>query len=200
MAVTDSNEVTAKVHPSLLARLHGTEAVQIVEFAVTLPLLMVFLIGLTDFGGAFTLKQKLNGAVREGARLGANQPTSDLYSALASNQAPATVNAIRDLVGEYLQSAKVDNCNITAPATTTKSGPLEWTYTANTGCPGVLTLIVDRGFPVANGANNWVITTHVTISYPRKWQFNRVMAVLVPGTNYAGSSPINSDAVISNLD
>jgi len=58
MAVTDSNEVTAKVHPSLLARLHGTEAVQIVEFAVTLPLLMVFLIGLTDFGGAFTLKQK----------------------------------------------------------------------------------------------------------------------------------------------
>src|SRR5438445_10759776 len=103
MAVTDSNEVTAKVHPSLLARLHGTEAVQIVEFAVTLPLLMVFLIGLTDFGGAFTLKQKLNGAVREGARLGANQPTSDLYSALSSHQAPPPPNAIRELCEDYSQ-------------------------------------------------------------------------------------------------
>jgi Flp pilus assembly protein TadG len=200
MAVVDSNRVTASLHHSFLARLCATEAAQIVEFAVTLPLLMVFLIGIIDFGGAFTLKQKLNGAVREGARLGANQPTSDLYSALPSNQAPPTVNFIRDLVGEYLQWAKVDNCNITTPASTKKTGPLKWTYTASTGCAGVLTLVVDRGFPVANGANNWVITTHVTISYPRKWQFNRVIAVLIPGTNYAGSSPISSDAVVPNLD
>src|SRR5437660_5582782 len=130
MAVTDSNEVTAKVHPSLLAGLHGTEAVQIVEFAVTLPLLMVFLIGITDFGGAFTLKQKLNNAVREGARFGANEPTSDL-----DGTQPVSVDAIANLVGQYLQSARVNDCGLSNSASRTvaksASAPLTWTYTAN---------------------------------------------------------------------
>jgi len=35
---------------------------QMVEFAVTLPLLMVFVVGIFDFSGAFTLKQKLTNA------------------------------------------------------------------------------------------------------------------------------------------
>ena len=51
---------------------------QIAEFAVALPLLMVFVVGIFDFGLAFGTKQKLANAAREGARVAANQPTTDL--------------------------------------------------------------------------------------------------------------------------
>ena len=52
MEVACSTRNTPRPQQPVLARLRGTDASQIVEFAVTLPLLMVFLIGITDFGGA----------------------------------------------------------------------------------------------------------------------------------------------------
>jgi len=181
---------------SVLARLKGTEASQIVEFAVTLPLLMVFLIGITDFGGAFTLKQKLNNAVREGARFGANEPTSDL-----DGTEPVSVDAIANLVGHYLQSARVNDCGISDPTRTVNkstSAPLTWTYTANTGCAGTLTLTIERGYAFLAGTGPKVISTRVSIAYPYRWQFNRVISILVPGVSYP-SGQIPSDATVPNL-
>ena len=199
MALTCSTRPTLHSQQSVLARLKSAEASQIVEFAVTLPLLMVFLIGITDFGGAFTLKQKLNNAVREGARFGANEPSSDL-----DGTEPVSVDAIANLVGHYLQSARVNDCGISDPARTVNkstSAPLTWTYTANTGCAGTLTLTIERGYPVqlqVGTPNYWLIATRVTISYPYQWRFNRVIPLLVPGTNY-GLSQIPTEAVVPNL-
>ena len=42
-------------------------ASQIVELAISLPVLVIFVVGIFDFGGALTLKQKLTNAAREGA-------------------------------------------------------------------------------------------------------------------------------------
>ncbi len=50
------------------AFLADTSGSQLLEFAVALPLLVVFVVGIFDFGGAFNLKQKLNNIAREGAR------------------------------------------------------------------------------------------------------------------------------------
>jgi len=44
-----------------------------VEFAIVLPILIMFLLGIIDFGRAFFLYNNLTNAVREGARLGAVQ-------------------------------------------------------------------------------------------------------------------------------
>lgn len=44
-----------------------------VEFAIVLPILILFLLGIIDFGRAFFLYNNLTNAVREGARLGAVQ-------------------------------------------------------------------------------------------------------------------------------
>ena len=41
---------------------------QMVEFAVALPLLVLFVVGIFDFSGAFTLKQKLTNVARDAAR------------------------------------------------------------------------------------------------------------------------------------
>lgn len=201
MALTCLIRTTPDPQQFVLARLRGTDASQIVEFAVTLPLLMVFLIGITDFGGAFTLKQKLNNAVREGARFGANEPTNDL-----DGTQPVSVDAIANLVGQYLQSARVNDCGLANGASRTvaksPSAPLTWTYTANTACAGTLTLTIERGYPAqiqAGTPTYWLIATRVSISYPYRWRFNNVIPLLVPGTNY-GLSQIPTDAIVPNLD
>src|SRR5882762_4713328 len=62
-------------------RVWATEAAQIVELAVTLPLMVVIFVGIYDFGQAFNLKQKLSLATREAARFGANHSTADLTNA-----------------------------------------------------------------------------------------------------------------------
>ena len=50
------------------------------EFAVALPLQVVFVVGIFDFSGAFTLKQKLTNVARDAARAAAAAPSNDLVS------------------------------------------------------------------------------------------------------------------------
>ena len=90
-----------------ISLLRGTDAAAIIEFAVALPLLVVLVVGIFDFGGAFNLKQELNNAAREGARFGAAQPTNDISPA---NLKPPSVDAIRYLVDAYLQTAHINDC------------------------------------------------------------------------------------------
>src|SRR6266571_6878784 len=74
-----------------------TQASQIAEFAISLPLLAVVVIGITDFGSAFDLKYKLSNAVRAGARVVSTQNTSDV-----TNPTPLSIAAIHDVVDNYL--------------------------------------------------------------------------------------------------
>jgi len=177
-----------------------TEGSQLLEFAVALPLLVVFIVGIFDFGNAFDLKQKLNNAARDGARLGASLPTSDL-----TVTTPPSVDAIHTLIANYLNSEQINDCGLAGNGAVAQ-GNLTWTFTASgNGCPSgaQLTLTVARGysFPVTiNGNVVHVLSTHVTISYPYKWQFNNVITLLVPGANYAGVTQILTDAIVPNQD
>ncbi len=65
----DSHRCSVALRRSL-SEDHGS---QIVEFAVSLPLLVVLVVGIFDFGSAFTLKQKLAYAALEGARVGSEE-------------------------------------------------------------------------------------------------------------------------------
>src|SRR2546430_12557566 len=116
-----------------------TQGSQIAEFAISLPLLAVVVIGITDFGSAFDLKYKLSNAVREGARFASRQSTSDV-----TNATPASVTAVRDLIDSYLVGDHVSDCGL-ATASPAQAG-LVWTYTANTRCPGGGTLTTQSGY------------------------------------------------------
>jgi Flp pilus assembly protein TadG len=173
---------------------------QIVEFAVALPLLLVMVIGILDFGGAFNLKQKLINVTREAARVGAGQATSDL-----SNAPPPSILALRDVVANYLQNAKVDNCNLNTAAATPAGGGNPWKWTFTTACPqgGNLVLTINRGnvflSSVTTGGNAMkIISTEVTVSYPYVWQFNRVIKLIAPAASYPGTTQILTDAVVTN--
>ena len=174
------------------------EGSQVAELAVALPLLMIIVVGITDFGSAFNLKQLLNSAAREGSRFASNQTVADV-----TNPTPNSVAAIRDVIDNYLTADHLSDCGL-ATAVPSKSG-LVWTYTANTGCAGngTLTLIIDRGTALQTSATPPVTieSTHIYISYPFQWRFGRLMSLIVPNTNYAlGITQITADAIMANLE
>lgn len=188
----------------ILTRLSSSEGSQIVEFAVSLPLLVVLVVGIFDFGSAFNLKQKIHNAALLAARTGASQTTRDLSNS-GNCGAPDSVCAIRDTVASSLAAGKVNTCGLESAAGTPSAG-LTWTFTANTGCPGTLTLKVERGYTYTATLNppfetNYTIEgTRATVSYPYRWQFSSVIQLVVPSATYPGSSQIQSVAVVQNMN
>jgi Flp pilus assembly protein TadG len=172
---------------------------QLLEFAVALPLLAVFVVGIFDFGGAFNMKQMLNNIAREGARFASSLPTNDL-DILGT---PPSVTAIRDLVAAHLQTARLNDCGLATQAAA--NGPATtWTYTAaGGGCAAPLVLTIEReySFPAVIGASAFqVMSTRVSLKYPYSWHFNKVITLLIPGATYQGVTQINTDATVPNMN
>jgi Flp pilus assembly protein TadG len=174
-------------------------AAQIVEFAVSLPLLVVFVVGIFDFSGALALKQKLTNAAREGARVAAADPANDLSG--SASGVPVSVSDAFQVVDNYLLSEKINDCGLVAPTLT--SG-LTWTSTG-TGCPGVaangLILTINRGCVTQQTIGTTptdVVNTCVKIQYAYKWRFNSVITLLVPSATYASVSYITTTATAFN--
>lgn len=168
------------------------EANEVVEFAVVLPIIAVLLVGILDFGSAFNLKQELNNAAREGARWAINEGTTDL-----TQTTPSSILSVRDVVVNYLTDAHVNVCGLDS-ATPSPSGFWSWTFTANTGCPGTFTLIVDRGGTVVSGGVTLTMT-HVTLKYPYQWRFSKVATLVAPSANYQGLTQLTTDAYMQSL-
>jgi TadE-like protein len=188
-----------------------TEAAQIVELAVTLPVLVAIFVGIYDFGQAFNIKQKLSTATREGARFAANQSTIDLTDPGGSCSAPESICAVRDVVDAYLRANNIDDCGLAS--TSAASTPLpdatlppewqlpgwSWTF-STTGCPGrVVKLTVNRAVRFTAGGVT-VDASGVRLSYPYQWHFNRVVQFLVPGATFGAVTQIPTTATMQNLN
>ncbi len=167
----------------------GTDdrASQIVEVAISLPLLVFLVVGIFDFSNALTLKQRLTNAAREGARVAASDPATDLVS--YSTPVPVSVGDAFQVVDNYLVSEKINDCGLSTAGAPAVSG-LQWKYTSTGSCPGAgITLIINRGCvsPITTSTGTVVnlIGTCVTITYPYKWEFNNVASSL----GWTGSGP-----------
>lgn len=180
-------------------------AAQIVEFALSVPLLVLFVIGIFDFSSALTLKQKLTNAAREGARVAAADPATDLSAAY-----PVSVADAFDVVTSYLGSENISVCGIPRP---TVSGTLTWSSTGFTKCPTFgFTLTINRGyyFPETGSSTapancattalttgqTSIIATCVSIQYAYKWQFTSISGFF--GGRFLGPSVINTTAIAFN--
>ncbi|MGE5205127.1 MAG: TadE/TadG family type IV pilus assembly protein [Chlamydiota bacterium] len=171
---------------------HCDQGNELVEFAVTLPIIAVLLIGILDFGMAINRKQELNNAAREGARWAVQEGTIDL-----TQTTPPSILSVRDVIVNYLNNAHVNTCGL-ASAAPTNSGQGSWTFTANTGCPGTLTLVIDRGGQVTVGGM-LVGVTHVSLQYPYAWHFGRAITLIAPGAKFPSLSQLSSDAYMPQL-
>jgi Flp pilus assembly protein TadG len=182
-------------------------AAQLVEFAVALPLLMVFVVGIFDFSSAYTLKQKLTNIARDAARVAAADPASDL-----ENSVPASVVDAFEVIDNYLLANQINDCGVTLP--TGPSPALLWTASASgKGCPtGGITITINRGYyfqasqnpdqpatsctPQAAGTQTSIIATCVSIQYAYQWQFGKVSSLL--GSTTALPSSLTALAVAMN--
>lgn len=184
--------------------LNRTDGAQIVELAVSLPLLTLMFVGTYDFGQAFNLKQKLAGAAREGARFAAMQTASDLTntSLVCGTQQnpgpPPSVCAVRDVVDNYLIAASINDCGL-ASATGTQNTGWSWSFQASCAS-GTFTVTVNRSLTYIDPNNHVIEASQVVLSYPYQWHFNRAIQLIVPNQNYAGLVNIPATATMQNLN
>ncbi len=178
---------------------------QLVEFAVALPLLVVFVVGIFDFSGAFTLKQKLTNVARDAARAAAADPANDLQSA-----SPASVMDAFQVIDHYFVANNLNDCGVTSSGTKNK---LTWTFTASSGgckSPGI-TITVNRGYYFAQSAaaqpapvdcqptstpTSAVVGTCVSIQYVYSWRFGNVASLM--GRNTTLPPWISGTAIVMN--
>jgi Flp pilus assembly protein TadG len=165
---------------------------QVVEFAMVLPLFMVFAIAAFDFGHVFSLRDKLDNSAREGARVAAVQP---LLGEVSGSAPSGNTTAVAQSVFSYLQQANVvQGCALDAGAT---SGTFSWTFTASK-CPDNLSITIERNYlVVVNGSD--VSMSRVTVSYPAHFLFfHRVIGLLAPGASYPSTFVLTPQAVMQN--
>jgi Flp pilus assembly protein TadG len=167
--------------------LFDVQGAAILEFAIALPLLVFFVVGIYDFSGARNQKQKIEQAAQEGAIVAGSQPTSDIQTTNASpNSLQAVVAAVfNSLAGNgVLPNANQGTC--IPPGTVGAVNGLTWTYTIS-GCNSAyttnndLTIAINRAS--VSSAPPSVVCTVVTVSYPFYWQSYGVIQAIIP-TSY----------------
>jgi Flp pilus assembly protein TadG len=178
--------------------LRGTEGSQLLELALSLPILLVLAVGAMDFGQAWNTKQKLANAVREGARIGASAPTQDYYSSSCSSpsaSSPCTVQAVADSVKQYMVGASL-NASCITPNSPSSSTGYTWTYTCTNG----ISMTVNRPYTFTVTGGALVMGTQVSLTYPYTWSLNNVLGLLPGGGNISLPSTISTTGTMVNLN
>jgi hypothetical protein len=175
-----------------------SEGAALLEFAIVLPLLVVFIVGIYDFSGAFNQKQKIGHAAQEGAIVAGAQPMTDMDP--SSSSPPDSLQPVLEVIFNSLTASNVlppgnmGGCTVT-PAHVV--GDLKWTYTISGCSPDSLTIEINRGVVVDPGPPASIRTT-VKVSYPYHWRFNSVIQLLVPGAAYAPVTDLRETATVHN--
>jgi Flp pilus assembly protein TadG len=179
----------------LLQAAAGTEGAQLLEFALCLPFLLVFLVGIIEFAGAYNLKQKEANAAREGARIVVSNNLSDIACTSAT---PCVIQAAAHAVANYMTNAGV-NSSCIDPTSLTSSGYLTWTYTCQNGISVTINREYGYTYTPSGGSPIALFGTKVTVTYPYSWSFNRIIKLLVPGANVGLPTRLTETAIMKNL-
>lgn len=161
---------------------------QLVEFALALPILLLLVVGIWDFGSAFALKQKLTTAAREADRIVVSTPISNPKGAAGCSKAvPCAIVSAATSAQQYLTNASLDASWITpsSPASSANCPSGEWVY-GSAGAPGP-SLDIKSGVWVTPAGSvvpgtaaapaGSVKATQATLMWPLKWQ----LASFLPG-------------------
>src|SRR6202158_4330126 len=187
------------LHRRTVRLLREAKGSALLEFAIVLPLLMVFVVGIFDFSGAFNQKQKIEQAAQEGAIIAGAQPMSDIQPV---NKDPDSLHPVVTSVFNSLAGSGVlQNGTCNPPGTAAYSGSgLKWTY-AITGCPDDLVIVIDRGWvspPATTASPTTAVGTIVKVTYPYPWRFNSVIQLLFPDAKYSPITNLTESATVHN--
>src|SRR2546422_10132541 len=177
-----------------------SEGAALLEFAIVLPLLVVFIVGIYDFSGAFNQKQKIGHAAQEGAIAAGAQPMTDMDP--GSSTPPESLQPVLEVIFNSLSAnnvlppgGSIGGCTVTP--THVGGFGLKWSYSISGWSTDPLVIVVDRGVLVDPGPPASIRTT-VKVSYPYHWRFNSVIQLLVPGAAYAAVTDLSETATVHN--
>ena len=182
--------------------LRNVQGSSLVEFAITLPLLVVFIVGIYDFSGAFNEKQKIAQAAQLGAIVAGAQPTSDID---LSNPNPDSLQPVVAVIFKSLASSGVlpnAGAACTFPPAAPAQAGLAWTYTIP-ACSAAypsdnLLITINRGV-VPGAGTPATVGTAVQVQYPYHWRFNSAIQLLFPGsTSFAATTTLKEQATVHN--
>ena len=203
--------------PGLVNLLGEEQGAALLEFAIVLPLLVVFVVGIYDFSGAFNQKQKIEQAAQEGAIIAGAQPMSDIASNSSSTVTnpdslqPVVTAIFNSLAGSgVLPNANQGSCK--SPFTASAQTGLTWTYSISgcssnppgttAGCMGdfsdTLWIEINRGWVPAAASSPVAVGTSVKVSYDYDWRFNSVIQLLFPGAGYSARTCLAETSSVHN--
>jgi hypothetical protein len=189
----------ARTIRDLASLLNNTQGAAILEFAISIPILVVFVVGIYDFSSAFNQKQKIAQAAQEGAILAASQPMSDIAPGAGTNP-PSLQGVTTAIYNSLLGDGVLPSGGCPVPGAPSVSG-LTWTYTIGCTVGGVtdnLVVTINRGW-VSTATTPATVGTVVTVQYTYYWQFNRVIQLLFPGgTGYAPTTLLTEASTVHN--
>lgn len=182
--------------------LDASDGSAIVEFAVTLPLLVVFIVGIFDFSGAFNQKQKIEHAAQEGAIVAGAQPTTDIETTNSNPQSlhPVLTVIFNSLAADDVLPNQGTSCTVSPlPTPTQTSGALIWDYKIPCGSDN-LDITINRGWAqaVTGTTDTFALGTQVTVTYPYHWRFNSAIQLLFPGANFPTPTQVSESATVHN--
>lgn len=161
-------------------RLRATDGVELLEFGLALPILLVVVIGIIDFASAYNTKHVMSNAAREAARLIVSTPLSDSSCpsgwdpASPASGTPCPVKAAAISVANYMTDAGLNTASCLSTASPTYSSLLTWTYS----CSNVK-LVINKAYVIPNSSGGYSISgTHVTLQYPYTFIFGRIVGLL----------------------
>jgi Flp pilus assembly protein TadG len=118
----------------LRRRIRCERGAELVEFALTLPLLLLLVLGIIEFGFVFQEFEVVTNAAREGARIGALMPSAGYKT-----------TDVQARVKDYLEAGGLDLANLeTDPTVNTTAVPI----TGTTKCFPAVTVTVEYDHPV----------------------------------------------------
>jgi Flp pilus assembly protein TadG len=166
----------------------SSSGAQFVELAFVLPILLLLVIGIWDFGSAFELKQELTNAAHSGARVFVSASSTNPANATGCSTAvPCSVVAAATAVQQYLTGASLDGSWITpsSPTNNPAVGSCEWTWTSSSTSNGTTstysldiqgalwlapdgTILPQNASVIPAGSAR---ATQVTLQYPVHWSW-----------------------------
>ncbi len=200
------------------ARTRASErGVELFELAILLPFLLVLVAGAADFAQAWSARQILANAAREGARIGSNGVYNDL-----GTTDPSSIQTICQDVANYLIQANLSpsfmgvNGTTASAVTSACSSPgtvldpttgatVSYTY-YSTGSYGLkitplyqITTTGPECPPLASSC--MIFATRVSLTYPYNWSFGFNNAInLITSSSYSPTITIKVYATMNNLN
>jgi hypothetical protein len=174
---------------SAVRLVRATDGAELIELGLALPLLLILVMGIIDFGKAYNTKHVMENASREAARLISGTPLSDSSCpsgwspSSPGSGTPCTIQAAANTVANYMENEGLSAAACLRTSTPTYTGVFTWTYNCSLGKgqPSVK-LVINKAYhyPIygSTGTGSTMIGTDVQLSYPYTFMFGKIVGLL----------------------